>query len=77
AANDALSIPTTVINALKALPFGIGSAVSAFQTASTGLKTTITTTRQTMDRIDDRLEPVRDAVEDGSEAVSVAVTTVT
>lgn len=76
-ANGALSIPTSVINVLKTLPFGIGTAVSLFQTTSNGLKASITTAKTTMDTINTQLNPVRDAVEDGNEAVSVANTTVT
>ncbi|MEM1077407.1 MAG: hypothetical protein AAGI09_02670 [Pseudomonadota bacterium] len=76
-ASGALSIPTSVVNVLKTLPFGIGTAVKAFDTAAKGLKASITTSKTTMDQINTKLNPVRDAVEDGKEAISLANTTVT
>ncbi|WP_424969482.1 calcium-binding protein [Dinoroseobacter sp. S76] len=76
-ASGALSIPTSVINVLKNLPFGIGTAVKAFDSAAKGLKASISTSKTTMDQINTKLNPVRDAVEDGKEAISLANTTVT
>lgn len=75
-ANSALSLPSTVINVLKTLPFGIGTAVKLFDTTTDNLKASISTARTTINTIDDKLDPVRDVVEDGQDAVSVAVTNI-
>ncbi|WP_424975465.1 calcium-binding protein [Dinoroseobacter sp. S124A] len=61
-ARAVLSLPSTAVNLLKSAPFGIGTAVKLFESATSSVRTTLGTYSTTIRRFDDVLEPVATAL---------------
>ncbi|MEM1077408.1 MAG: calcium-binding protein [Pseudomonadota bacterium] len=61
-ARAVLSLPSTAVNLLKSAPFGIGTAVKLFESATSSVRTTLGTYSTTIRRFDDVLEPIGTAL---------------